>query len=115
MSDLASTLQSTRWCHRGATVPLDASATETSWTAYTFSADGTYIVEQFVERDPGGLQTRDIARHDGLTANGVWKVESEQASLSRDKQKWVPIALLPDGRIRIGEEECAPCGARLTS
>lgn len=115
MADIASTLQSTRWCHRGPAVPLDTSATETSWTAYSFSADGTYRLEQFVERDPGGLQTRDISRHAGLTASGVWKVENEQASLSRDKQKWVPIELLPGGRIRIGEEECAPCAAQLTS
>jgi hypothetical protein len=115
MSQIAAALQSTRWCHRRAAVPRGTSARETSWTAYSFSADGTYRVEQFVERDPGGLQTRNIERQAGLTANGVWKIENEQASLSRDKQKWVPIELLPDGRIRIGEEECAPCGGRLTS
>jgi hypothetical protein len=114
MSDLAATLQSTRWCHRGAAVPLDASARETSWTAYGFSADGTYSVEQFVEWDPGGLQTRNITRQAGLTASGVWKVENEHASLSRDQQKWTAIELPPDGRIRIGEEECAPCGTHLT-
>jgi hypothetical protein len=110
VSDPESTLLSTRWCRRGAAVPTGTTGRDTQSVVYTFAADGSYRVEQFVEHDPGVLQSRTIVRTAGLSADGVWKVEAGKALLSPDRRNWLPIEILPDNRIRIGEDEYVPYG-----